>query len=78
MSLNMAAVPPRNTLEPSHGVPFSASCTASLIGSMCEMPSGDIGSPSCEMIIRTALPSGDTNIFNPRLKSGLSNASGGK
>ncbi len=32
----------------------------------------------CEMIIRTALPSGDRNIFMPRWKSGLSNTSGGR
>ena len=65
-------------MEPSSGVPLMASNAAFLIGSMCEMPSGVAGSPSWEMMNRTALPSGETNIFMPRLKSGLSNTSGGR
>ena len=45
---------------------------------MCEMPSGVAGSPSWEMMNRTAFPSGEMNIFMPRLKSGLSKTSGGR
>ena len=39
---------------------------------------GLAGSPSCVMIMRAALPSGDMNNFRPRLKSGLVKTSGGK
>ena len=42
------------------------------------MPSAVAGSPSWEMMNRTACPSGDTNIFKPRLKSALSKTSGGR
>ena len=50
---------------------------ADLIGSTCEMPSGVAGGTSWEMMKRAAWPSCDTNIFKPRLKSGLSKTSGG-
>ncbi|CPU68015.1 Uncharacterised protein [Mycobacteroides abscessus] len=62
----------------SSGVPLTASMAASLIGSICERPSGDVGSPRWEMIMRNVLPSGDRNILRPRLKSGLSKISGGR
>ena len=54
-----------------------ASLAVCLIGSTCATPSGVAGSPSWEMMNRTAFPSGDKNIFKPRLKSALSKTSGG-
>ena len=42
------------------------------------MPSGVIGSPWWVMKNRTDFPSGEKNIFTPRMNSGLANASGGK
>ena len=77
-SLNVAAVPPREMRASSSSVPLTASIAACLIGSTSASPSGDAGSLRCAMIIRTALPSGDRNIFMPRWKSGLSNTSGGR
>ncbi|SHY33892.1 Uncharacterised protein [Mycobacteroides abscessus subsp. abscessus] len=57
---------------------LTASKAASLIASMCVMPSEVCGSPWWVMIIRAALPSGDMKSFMPRLNAGLSNASGGR
>ncbi|CFE40573.1 Uncharacterised protein [Mycobacterium tuberculosis] len=55
-----------------------ASLASRLIGSTREMPSGVAGSPSRAMTKRAALPSGDKNIFSPRLKSGFSKADCGR
>ena len=65
-------------LDPSNGVPLTASLAACLIASMCEMPSWLIGSPSWEMMKRTDLPSGEMKFFMPRLKSAFLNTSGGR
>ncbi|CNG93939.1 Uncharacterised protein [Mycobacterium tuberculosis] len=48
------------------------------MGSIRATPSGEAGSFFCEMNMRTALPSGDTNTFMTRLKSAFLNTSGGK
>ena len=66
MSLNVAAVPPREIFESSSGVPLTASMAATLIGSTRARPSGVTGSPRCAMIILTAFPSGEKKLFMPR------------
>ena len=71
-------MPAMKILDPPSGVPFTASCAACRIASICEIPSGVAGSPSWVMIILAALPSGDMNSFMPRTNSGLENASGGR
>ena len=55
-----------------------ASKAALLIASMRSMPSADSGSPSWEMMKRTAWPSGEMKLSIPRLKSALSKISGGR
>ena len=60
-----------------HRRPFDRFLGRVLDRSTYEIPSGEAGSPSWEMMKRAACPSGDRNIFRPRLKSGLSKTSGG-
>ena len=55
-----------------------ASFAAFLIASMRAIPSVDIGSPSWEMMKRTARPLGEMNCSIPRWKSGFSKTSGGR
>ncbi len=65
-------------VEPSSGVPLMASLAAVLIALMRAIPSGVAGSPSCSMMKRTDLPSGEMKFSMPRLKSALSKTSGGR
>ncbi|CQA05032.1 Uncharacterised protein [Mycobacteroides abscessus] len=78
ISAYIEAVPAIETLALDSGVPLTASATTPLRSRTCSMPSTEAGSPWWVMMNRTALPSGETNILSPRLKSGLVNTSGGR